>query len=123
MYVYVDIILHYIINPKVREQSPTPYIHLGYYYLRANSHQQHHWEHEAEPGHLPGEIKAPIAFLLLEKHSFGSSSEVPWHTTLVPPAPLPGAPTHKETLPRCPTHSPTGPGGDTWLQPTVLRNL
>lgn len=67
MYVYVYIILHCVIIPKAREQSPTSYIHLEYY-LRTNSHQQYHWENKAGPGHISGGIAAPIEFLLLEKH-------------------------------------------------------
>lgn len=112
IYLYVYVTLHCVIIPKAGEQSPTPYIHSGYY-LRANSHQEDHWEHEAEPGHLSREITAshciPAAggtLLAQRAHCFGSSSEVPWHTSLVPPAPLPEQPHTRK-----PSHSvqPTAP--------------
>lgn len=72
---YVRICIYYItLLSSQKQESLTPYIHLGYY-LRTNSHQQHHWEHEAGPGHVSGGITAPIAFLLLEKHC--------WHRELI----------------------------------------
>lgn len=118
--IYVYLILHCVIIPKVREQSPTPHIHLEYY-LRTNSHQQHPWEQETEPGHISGRFTAPIAFLLLEKHF--------WHRELPALEQLWSALEHQLSATSCPPCAAecslwnTHTQGNTWLQLTVLRNL
>lgn len=105
MYVYVYIILHCVITPKAGEQSPTPYVYLEYY-LRNNSNNITGSMRQAlatsQGNHSSHCTPAAWETLLAQRaHCFGSSSELPWHTNLVPPAPLPGTPIHKETFPQC----------------------
>lgn len=126
---YVCICIYYTTlcyHPKSKRAEPHSIHPLGVLFKNqfppttSLGEQGRAWPHlrgNCSPHWIPA---AGETLLAQRAHCFGSSSEVPWNTNLVPPAALLEHP-HTEK----PSHGvePTTLEGDTWLQPTVLRNL